>query len=111
RSNQAAIEGKYVVLIANYELYDPRFGFLDALRGFKADAHIVDELENLRKTRNKVRAPRIFDVPAKYRIGISARLLVKRQEDLIAPLLWARHQTFSGEEDRARIKAFSSDQF
>ncbi|MBI2095342.1 MAG: hypothetical protein HYT89_04160, partial [Candidatus Omnitrophica bacterium] len=96
-----------VVLVAHYESVRD---FPDLLSRFAPDAHIIDEIENLRHGDDTVRAPVIFNIPSEYRIGISARVLVKDKSDLIEPLMWARRGSFSSPQSRGELSRLSSDQ-
>ncbi|HLD88029.1 MAG TPA: SNF2-related protein, partial [Candidatus Omnitrophota bacterium] len=82
---------KNVVVIANYESVQD---FPQILADFAPDAHIIDEVENLKEGEDTQRAPVIFGIPAKYRIGISARPVINSKDDIIELLLWARHHTY-----------------
>ncbi|MBF0216670.1 MAG: hypothetical protein HQL30_06730 [Candidatus Omnitrophica bacterium] len=87
RAANLAASGQKVILIANYEAI---VAAEDGIKRFAPDAHIIDEVENLRKGDKTVRAPVIVGIPSKYRIGVSARPVVKRPTDVIEPLLWMR---------------------
>jgi hypothetical protein len=80
-----------VVVIANYEsVRDMPEEFV----AFAPDAHIVDEVNRLRRGEETVRAPIIFGIPAPYRIGIGARLVEVREQDVAALLSWTRKNTY-----------------
>ncbi|MCR4336205.1 MAG: hypothetical protein NUV91_00140, partial [Candidatus Omnitrophica bacterium] len=103
---------KNVVIIANYEAVRD---FPDEVVAFKPDAHIIDEVENLKGGEETARAPKIFDIPAKYRVAVSARLVVNESEDVVEVLLWTRHNQYlpeGKEKDVARreLAAMNGDQ-
>lgn len=88
-----------VLLLVNYE---SARDFAEILaEKYRPDVHIIDEIENLRRGEQTVRAPKIFGIPSKYRIAIAARLLVKSRADLVEPLLWTR-QTLLSPQDQMR---------
>ena len=98
-----------IVLIANYEsVYDHP----DLIKAFAPDAHIIDEVENLKAGDDAKRAPVIFGIPAKYRVGISARPVINDKDVVVELLLWARHHTFlppgkDKQQARAELEAKS----
>ncbi len=93
-----------IVLVVNYEFVRDH---AEELKSFKPDLHIIDELDNLRRGEDTLRAPIIFSIPSTYRIGISAQPVVKRSGDIVPTLLWLRHQTFESED---QIKKLSSEE-
>lgn len=102
-----------VVIVANYEAAADFSELLST--GYKPDAHIIDEVENMRYAYRTVRAPLIFGIAATYRIGISARPVVKRPRDVIEGLLWLRQKRFHPEgmdieEARARMRRLTTNE-
>ncbi len=80
-----------VILIANYESVRD---LPDEVSAFAPNAHVIDEINNLRKGDATIRAPIIFGIPSEYRIGISARPIIKGAVDLAAILAWLRPKAF-----------------
>ncbi len=106
-------EGKNVALIVNYNGATDFSQLLS--EEFKPDAHLIDEIENLRRGLKSVRAPLIFAIPAKYRIGIAARPVVKRPKDVIEALLWLRKDHFARKgldeiQARHRLQSLPADE-
>ncbi len=103
---------KNIVLIANYESVRDHS---DLINAFAPDAHIPDEFENLKGGDDTVRAPIILDnVPAKYRIAISARPVINDKNDIIEMLLWTRHHRYlppgkNKKQARAELEALDED--
>ncbi|MFN0061904.1 MAG: hypothetical protein ACKVPX_05235 [Myxococcaceae bacterium] len=91
-----------VVLLANYESVRD---FTDEIQDFRPDAHIIDEINNLRRGDDTLRAPRIFGIRAPYRIGISAQLMVTRSEDVATTLSWARNRLYPTPASAERLRA------
>jgi hypothetical protein len=96
----SALEGN-VILIAHYEAVRDR---PELFSGFRPDAHIIDEVDNLRRGDETIRAPIIFGIPARLRIGVSSRPVVKRKEDVIELLSWTRRRL-----SRKSLESFSAD--
>jgi hypothetical protein len=89
RKKQIQLACKYkgpMVLIVNYEVSRDFPALLQ--KKFKPDLHIIDEVDNLRRGTDTERAPKIFSIESKYRIAISARPILTRLADLVAPLAW-----------------------
>ncbi len=93
---EATLKQGNVILIVSYGVGRD---FPHLLTKFKADAHIIDEIENLRRAKKNQMGPAIISIPARYHIGISARLVVKSAKDVAEPLAWVRHRKFKNAQE------------